>query len=189
MDPVTQVVLGLIVVVALSYLVTIYNGLIRVKNNIEKAWANIDVLLKQRHDEVPKLIAVCEGYMTHERGALELVLQARSAMMGLGAQPAAVAVGEAKLAGALKGLFEIAESYPELKAKASFQQLQTRISGLESEIADRREFYNESVNSYNIRIESLPDIVVARNLGMKRCEMFQVVATDREDVKIEFKNR
>jgi LemA protein len=172
--------------IVVGYGVTIYNGLILVKNNIEKAWANIDVLLKQRHDELPKLIEVCKGYMEHERGVFDRVMQARQALMSAQG-PAQKGQAEGALQGSLRQLFALAENYPNLKAQSSFQQLQDRVSALESQIADRREFYNDSVNTFNIRIQSIPDLFVARALGMTPKEMFKVDAADREDVKIAFK--
>ncbi|MBI4376016.1 MAG: LemA family protein [Elusimicrobia bacterium] len=175
-----------VVVVVASCAITIYNGLVLLKNNIDKAWANIDVLLKQRHDELPKLIASCEGYMSHERGVLDRVLKARQALM-MASGPRQKGVAEGQLEGALRQLFAIAENYPDLKAQSSFQQLQNRISSLESDIADRREFYNESANNYNIRIASIPDMILAGWMKLSPREMFKVDSGDREDVKVEFR--
>ncbi|MBI5629726.1 MAG: LemA family protein [Elusimicrobia bacterium] len=172
--------------VALSYFMTIYNGLVALKNNILKAWANIDVLLKQRHDELPKLIKTCEGYMNHERAVFDKVLQAREALMRASG-PGQKGQAEGELQGAIRQLFALAENYPDLKAQASFQQLQARITSLESEIADRREFYNDSVNVYNIRILSFPDMFFARSMGFSAQEMFKVAEAERQDVSIEFK--
>jgi LemA protein len=180
------IVAGLVALIAVSYFVVIYNGLIAVKNNIDKAWANIDVLLKQRHDEIPKLIDICKGYMEHERGTLEAVIKARQGVMSAQG-PAAMGQAEGALQASLRQLFALAENYPNLKAQSSFQQVQERVSALESQIADRREFYNDSVNTYNIRIQSLPDSVVAGILTMTPREMYKVDAADREDVKISFK--
>ncbi len=180
------VVAGLVVFVAVAYFVVIYNGLVIVKNNIDKAWANIDVLLKQRHDEIPKLIDVCKGYMDHERGTLEAVIKARQGVMSAQG-PAAMGQAEGALQTAMRQLFALAENYPNLKAQSSFQQLQERVSALESQIADRREFYNDSVNTYNIRIQSMPDAFVAGMLHLAPREMYKVDAADREDVKISFK--
>lgn len=169
----------------IMYFVSVYNGLIRVSRNIDKAWANIDVLLKQRHDEIPKLISVCEGYMKYERETLEKITAARTACIN------ANSVGESskaegELAKSLKTLFAVAENYPELKANQNFTQLQNRISYLEGQIADRREFFNDSVNNYNIRIHQIPDMFVAGMLNMKDRELFKVAETGREDVKIKF---
>jgi LemA protein len=167
------------------YFVSVYNGLIVVSRNIDKAWANIDVLLKQRHDEIPKLIGVCEGYMKYERETLEKITAARTSCIQ------AKSVGEASqaegdLAKSLKTLFAVAENYPDLKANLNFTQLQGRVSYLESQIADRREFYNDSVNIYNIRINEIPDLFVARNLNMQPRELFKVIEEDKKDVDIKF---
>lgn len=180
------VVVALAVLIIGGYVVGIYNGLITVKNNIDKAWANIDVLLKQRHDELPKLIEVCKGYMEHEKGVFDRVMQARQALM-MAQGPAKKGQLEGEMHGALRQLFALAENYPTLKAQDSFKQLQDRVSGLESQIADRREFYNDSVNTYNIRIQSIPDALIAKPMGLVAREMYQVAESDREDVKISFK--
>jgi len=175
--------LAFVVVGCVLYFVGIYNGLIVVKNDIVKAWSNIDVLLKQRHDELPKLIKTCEAYMGYEKGTLTQVIAMRnSAQSAQGV--AAKAAAEGQLSGALAKLFALAENYPQLKAEGSFQQLQSRISGLENQIADRREFYNESVNNFNIRIASIPDVFVANFMSLKEQEMFKVSDEDRRDVDI-----
>ena len=173
------------VVGVLLYVVAVYNGLIVVSRNIDKAWANIDVLLKQRHDEIPKLVKVCEGYMQYERATLEKITAARTACMQ------AKTVGESSqaeglLAQSLKTLFAVAENYPDLKANQNFAQLQQRVSYLENQIADRREFYNDSVNTYNIRINQIPDLVIARMLALQPRELFKVGEEDRQDVGINF---
>jgi len=167
------------------YFVAVYNGLILLSRNIDKAWANIDVLLKQRYDELPKLIKVCEGYMKYERETLEKITQARTVCLG------AKTVGEAsqaegELAKGLKTLFAVAENYPDLKANISFSQLQQRISYLESQIADRREFYNDSANTYNIRINQIPDMFVAQMLQMKAKDLFKAQEEEKKDVDINF---
>ena len=180
------IVLGIVAFLTVGvvlYLTGVYNGLVVVKNDIQKAWSNIDVLLKQRHDELPKLIKTCEAYMGYEKGTLTKIVELRNtaqAAQGVAAR----AQAEGQLSGALQRLFAVAENYPQLKAEAGFQQLQTRISGLENQIADRREFYNDSVNNYNIRIASLPDVFVANFMGLKPQEMFKVEAEDRRDVDI-----
>ena len=169
-----------------AYMVGIYNGLVLVKNDILKAWANIDVLLKQRHDEIPKLIKACEAYMGYEKGALTKIVELRNTAQG--AQGVAErAAAEGALSAGLGRIFALAENYPQLKAQASFQQLQERITGLESSIADRREFYNESVNVYNIRIQSFPDSLAAGFMGLAPHEMFQVAEEDKKDADIDIK--
>lgn len=186
MELVIVVVAGLIVFVSVAYFVALYNGLITVKNNIDKAWANIDVLLKQRHDEIPKLVDTCKGYMAHESGTLEAVIKARQNVI-TAQGPAAIGQAEGALQTSMRQLFAVAENYPDLKAQSSFQQMQERVTALESQIADRREFYNESVNTYNIRIASLPDVFIAQTLHLQPREMYKVNSADREDVKISFK--
>jgi len=168
----------------LVYIVIIYNGLVRLRNDIDKAWANIDVLLKQRHDELPNLVATCKGYMQYEQQTLERVTQARTAYMR------ASTVGEKAQAdllttGALRGLFAVAENYPDLKANNNFLQLQKRISELEDMIADRREFFNDDVNTYNVRIQQLPDVIIAKMMNLPHREMFKVSDEDRRQVEID----
>ncbi|MBN1157226.1 LemA family protein [Candidatus Woesearchaeota archaeon] len=175
----------LVAIITIGYVVGMYNSLIRLKNNIEKAWANIDVLLKQRSDELPKLIASVKGYMKHEKGLLESITKARTAFLNATTM-AAKAKADNVISGALKSLFAVAENYPNLKANENFIQLQQRISGLENEIADRREFYNDSVNTFNIRIESFPDTIIASMMKLARKEMFKATEAEKQDVKVEF---
>ncbi|MFH1889155.1 MAG: LemA family protein [Candidatus Omnitrophota bacterium] len=179
------VLLIFVVIGIVSYFVSIYNGLIRLSRNIQKAWANIDVLLKQRHDEIPKLIKICEGYMKYERETLEKITAARTAcIQAKGVADSASKEGE--LSGLLRHLFAVAENYPDLKANQNFLQLQQRTSYLESQIADRREFYNDSVNNYNIRIHQIPDMWVADKLNMQDKELFKISEEDKKDVDIKF---
>jgi LemA protein len=177
---------GFVAAAVILYLVAIYNGLIVVKNDIGKAWGNIDVLLKQRHDELPKLIKTCEAYMGYEKATLAKVIEMRNSAQAA-RTVASRAEAEGALTGALHHLFALAENYPQLKAEGNFQHLQTRISGLENQIADRREFYNESVNNYNIRISSIPDLIVARAMNLQPQEMFKVSEAERGDVDVNIK--
>ncbi|MBW3018469.1 LemA family protein [Candidatus Woesearchaeota archaeon] len=175
----------MIVVAIILYAVAIYNGLIRLKNNIKKSWANIDVLLKQRSDELPKLINSVKGYMKHEKTTLAALTKARTAFMKAKTKSQKAAADDV-ISGALKTIFAVAENYPKLRANENFLQLQSRISGLENELADRREFYNDSVNTYNIRIHSFPDMFVANMLKYKDEEMFKASEKDKKDVKVKF---
>ena len=182
---ITLVLLVIFIIIIIGYLISIYNALVRLKNNIDKAWSNIDVLLKQRHDELPKLLKTVKAYMKYEKEVLTDITKARTAFMN------ARTVGEKAMAddlltGALKSLFAVAENYPDLKASKNFLQFQDRISGLENQIADRREFYNDSVNTYNIRIQQIPYVFVARRLNYQRRELFQVAAADKQDVELDF---
>src|SRR6266700_2903872 len=183
------ILLGLVVFLVVAglsiYFITIYNSLVRLKNDIDKAWANIDVLLKQRHDELPKLIETCKGYMQYEQETLQKVVQARNAFSG------ARSVGEKAQAdnmitAALKSLFALSESYPDLKTNNNFMQLQNRITELEEKIADRREFFNDDVNTYNIRIQEIPDALLAWLMHLERKELFKVAEEDRRDVEVKF---
>lgn len=185
---VIAIVLGVFLMLVLGvifYMITIYNGLVALKNNIDKAWSNIDVLLKQRYDELPKLVEVCKGYMKHERETLEAVIKARSALNTNGETENQMAA-ENMLSNALKSLFAVSENYPELKADASFRQLQSRISEIENNIADRREFYNESVNLHNIRIEQFPDVLIARAFNYSPRTMWKIDERSKADVDISF---
>jgi len=179
----TAVLLAAVVIV--FYVVSVYNGLIRLKNNVKKAWANIDVLLKQRTDELPKLIESVKGYMKHESGVLTTLTKARTDFLKAETM-AQKAAADSIITGALKTLFAIAENYPNLKANENFIQLQNRISGLENELADRREFYNDSVNTYNIRIQSLPDMIIAGAMGLQAESMFKVSEEEKRDVEVKF---
>jgi LemA protein len=168
-----------------AYIVTLYNGLIAVKNNVDKAWANIDVLLKQRHDELPALLEVCKGYMKYEGPTFEKITQARSAY----AQASTVdqkVEASANLTAGLGRLIATAENYPELKANSNFMQLQGRITELESEIADRREFYNDSVNTFNTRIQEMPDAMLAGRMNLHPHAMYQVAEADNAPVLMSF---
>lgn len=167
------------------YFVTIYNGLVRLRNDIEKSWSNIDVLLKQRNDELPNLVATVKGYVAHEKSLLENIAKSRS----LYAKAQTVhdkAVADNFLAGTLKTLFAVVENYPELKADKAFLELQDRITGIEDMIADRREYYNDSVNNYNIRIQSIPDVLLATILGYKRKELFKIEDKERRVPEVKF---
>jgi LemA protein len=173
-------VIGLI-----GYGVSIYNGLIAMKNNIGRSWANIDVLLKQRHDELPKLVTTCEQYMKHERAVFDKLSEARAALMSA-RSVGERAEAESMLTRALGKMFAVAEAYPNLKADQSFLQLQTRISQIENQIADRREFYNDTVTTYNTHIQQIPDAIVANWLALGPAELFKVDDADRQDVQIQF---
>ena len=169
----------------LIYAVILYNGLVRLRNENDRAWANIDVLLKQRHDEIPNLVETVKGYLQHEQQTLLAVTQARADSMNA-ASVGQKAVAELKIASALHSLFAVAENYPQLKANENFLKLQTRITELEERIADRREFFNDDVNTYNTRIGQIPDVFVASFMNLKRREMFKVSEQDRSQVEVSF---
>ncbi len=180
------VILGLLGIIAVVYVVSVYNSLVTLKNNIKKSWANIDVLLKQRSDELPKLINSVKGYMKHEKQLLTEITAARTAIMKAKTLPQKAAADN-MITGALKSLFAVAENYPNLKANENFIQLQGRISEIENQLADRREFYNDSVNTYNIRIQSFPDMIAAKMFGFTTPEeMFKATEAEKKDVNVEF---
>jgi len=172
-------------IIFLSYFVYVFNELIRLRRNIDKAWANIDVILKQRHDELPKLIETCKGYMKYEKSVLEELTNLRSRWMTASTQAEKAKISD-MISSGIKSLFAVAENYPQLKANENFLQLQARITGLENELADRREFYNESVNNYNIRIQSIPDMFIAKMLGYRPLELFKAMEEERKDVEVKF---
>jgi len=170
---------------AALYVSMIYNGLVALKNDIDKAWANIDVMLKQRHDELSKLLDVCKGYMNFEGDTLQKVTQARSMYQQAVTVDQKVQADQ-NTTSALRGLFAVAENYPDLKANANFTQLQKRITELESQLADRREYYNDSVNTFNIRIQQVPDTFVAAQMHLAPKAMFKVEEADKADVPMTF---
>jgi len=173
----------LIVAGVLIYAIIIYNELVRLRNDNDRAWANIDVLLKQRHDEIPNLVETVKGYMQHEQQTLLAVTQARTASMNA-ATVGQKAQADLLVAGALRGLFAVAENYPQLKANDNFLKLQNRISELEERIADRREFFNDDVNTYNTRINQIPDMFLAGMMNLKARDMFKVSEEDRRLVEV-----
>lgn len=172
--------------VSAIYFIIIFNNLITLKNSIKKNWSNIDVLLKQRNSELPKLIETCKQYMKYEQETLEKIVNDRSAIISAQESQNIAALGSAEnaLRGSIGKLFALAESYPDLKANNSFQQLQGRISDLENSISDRREFYNESVNLNNIRIAQFPDLIIARMFNFKECELLKFSAAETADVEV-----
>ena len=173
-------ILGLII-----YTVIIYNGFVALKNNIDQNWSNIDVLLKQRYDELPKLIKVCEGYMQHEQKTLEAVVKARS-MVNSAQGDGQKLQAQNALTDTLKSLFMVVERYPDLKADAGFRQLSNRISEIEDQIADRRELYNASVTIYNTRLEQFPDVVIAKTFNFDSRDLWKIDPAHRQDVEVSF---
>jgi len=172
----------------LVYSVMLYNELVRLRNDNDRAWANIDVLLKQRHDEIPNLVETVKGYMQHEQQTLIAVTQARAASMNA-ASIRQKAQADLQMTSALRGLFAVAENYPQLKANENFLKLQMRISELEERIADRREFFNDDVNTYNTRIDQIPYVFVASFMSLKPRAMFKVSDEDRRLIEVKFQRQ
>jgi LemA protein len=181
-----SLVVPVIIFLIVVYGVFIFNQLVTLKHNVGKAWSNIDILLKQRHDELPKLVETCKQYMKFEQETLEIVMQARSQVASAREAQNIPALGQAE--GALRlglgNLFAVAEAYPELKTDDTFKHLQARITGLENAIADRREFYNDSVNVNNVRIEQFPDTVVARMFDFSFFPLLRFAAEETRDVDV-----
>jgi LemA protein len=180
------IVLLAIVLVGFVYFVGIYNSLVSLRERVKQAWANIDVLLKQRHDELPKLIDACKQYMQYEQQTLERVMNARSAVFQAreGGNVQAVGAAEQQLRTGLGQLYAVAENYPQLKASESFQQLQARITGLEEAIADRRELYNEQVQINNTRVDQFPDVLIAKRYGFLAKPLLEFTAAEKTDVDV-----
>lgn len=175
-----------VIAVVVIYGIVIYNGLVNLKHGIGKAWSNIDILLVQRHSELPKLVETCKQYMQFERETLSQVMAARSAadgarqsgdVKGVGAAQSALSTGLGKITATV-------EAYPELRANQSIQHLLGRITGLENAISDRREFYNETVNVYNVRLEEFPDVIVARFFGYKSGVLLEFSSEEKSDVDV-----
>ncbi len=183
---ISTIVTLVIAVVVLAYGITIYNGLVTLKHNVAKAWSNIDVLLKQRHDELPKLVEICKQYMAYEKDTLERVISARQAVAVAREAGDIPQLGpaETQLRRGLGNLFAVAEAYPELKADNTFKHLRDRISTLEDGIADRREFYNESVNRNNVRIEQFPDVMIARGFSFGPRQLLEFSDAEKADVDL-----
>jgi LemA protein len=185
------VVIGLVVILALAvvliaYVAGIYNGLVNLRENVKVAWANIDVLLKQRHDELPKLVETCKRYMQFEQDTLEKVMRARASVSQASTtgNVAAVGAAEQQLRAGVGRLFAVAENYPQLKTDETFKQLQGRITALEESIADRRELYNDQVNLNNIRVKVFPDVMIAQRFGFQPAQLLEFSSEEKRDVDV-----
>jgi LemA protein len=183
-------VIGLVVILALTvaliaYFVGIYNGLVGLRENVKAAWANIDVLLKQRHDELPKLVETCKRYMQFEQETLERVMRARNSVSQASTSGNIAALGAAEQQLRAGGrLFAVAENYPQLKTDETFKQLQGRITALEESIADRRELYNDQVNLNNIRVNVFPDVMIAQRFGFLPAHLLEFSNEEKRDADV-----
>jgi LemA protein len=177
----------LIVLAVLAvWLVATFNGLVTWRNRVKESWSDIDVQLKRRYDLIPNLVETVKGYATHEKGALEAVISARAKAMGAHSV-AEHAQAENVLSGALKSLFALAEAYPDLKAVASFNQLQSELSDTENKIQAARRFYNSNVQSFNTKQQTFPTNLIAGAFGFKAAEFFELKnEAEREPVKVSF---
>lgn len=168
------------------WIIGLYNGLIKIRNAVRNAWAQIDVQLKRRHDLIPNLVEVVKDYMSYEQETLTKVIQARGA--AIGAQgTAAVAAAENQLTGALKSLFAVMEAYPDLKANQNVMTLQEELTGTENKIAFARQYFNDSVMRLNNAIEVFPSNIIAGMLGFKHETYYEVAEADKEPVKVDFR--
>jgi LemA protein len=174
------------IVAAFLWYIATYNNLAAVRERVAQTWANIDVLLRQRHDELPKLVDTCKEYMKYEHETLDRVLDARASIFGArhSSDPAVLGQAEGALRGQLGRLFALAENYPDLKANQTFVVLQQRISALETGISDRRELYNSAVNDNNIAIEQFPGNIVAGMGGFPRAKLLEFEAPSTADVDV-----
>ncbi len=182
------IVVGVIVALIIIALIVIYNGLVRLRNQMKNAWAQIDVQLKRRRDLIPNLVETVKGYAAHERETLEAVTNARNIAQGAegkGIKEQSKAEGE--LSGALARLLAVAENYPDLKANQNFLALQEELTSTENKIAFSRQFYNDSVMGYNNKIQMFPSNIVAGMFSFKEGEFFEVeTPTEREVPKVSF---
>jgi LemA protein len=179
------IVIGVLVVLFLLWLMFGYNGLVKRRNRVDGAWSQIDVQLKRRHDLIPNLVEAVKGYAAHERGTFEAVTNARA--NAINAQgPEQQAQAENALTGALKSLFAVAEAYPDLKANQNFLNLQEELTSTEDRIAYARQFYNDSVVSYNTKIQQFPTVILANTFSFDRRELFDAAPEDTEPVQVQF---
>jgi len=179
------VLVGIVVVVAL-WLAGTYNGLVRLRNQVKNAWAQIDVQLKRRHDLIPNLVETAKGYMVHERGTLEAVTKARNLAAQAGT-PGEASKAEQQLSGALGQFFLVVERYPDLKANQNFLALQEELTSTENRVAFARQFYNDQVMQYNIRIQGFPANTVAGMFHFGPLELFELqAAAEREAPQVKF---
>jgi LemA protein len=174
-----------LVVLAALFVLYLYNGLISKRNRVENAWSQIDVQLKRRLDLIPNLVETVKGYAAHERGTLDAVVQARNAAMSASG-PVAAAQAENQITGALRQLFALSEAYPDLKANQNFLELQEELSATEGRVAYARQFYNDSVLSYNTAIQKFPASLIANRMGFRPREYFEAEEGARQAPTVEF---
>ncbi len=176
-----------VVLVAILWAIGAFNGLVKLRNRVENAWSQIDVQLKRRIDLIPNLLETVKGYAAHERGTLEAVVQARNAAStSLGQGPVAAGVADTQLTGALRQLFALSESYPDLKANTNFLALQEELSATEGKVAYARQFYNDTVMKYNTKIETFPSSFIASIGKFLKREYFEAEPGAREVPKVQF---
>lgn len=179
------IIVGAVALIGL-YWIAQYNGLIKLRNWIEEAWAQIDVQLKRRYDLIPNLVETVKGYAKHEQETLDKVIQARNQLFAGNTDRTAQMEANDALSGALKNLFALREAYPELKAHTGFNKLQEQLEGTENKIASARQLYNRTVMQYNTKIQSFPSNIVASVHGFTKNDMLQATETERENIQVKF---
>jgi LemA protein len=177
--------LGLVVVLVI-WIIGLYNGLVTLRNQVKGAWSQIDVQLKRRHDLIPNLVEVVKDYMSYEQETLEKVIKARNTAVSASG-PAQVSAAENNLSGALRQLFAVFENYPDLKANQNVMKLQEELTSTENKIAFARQYYNDTVMTYNTKQELFPANLIAANLGFKKEEYYQVPEEEKENVKVDLR--
>jgi LemA protein len=175
----------LIVIAVVVVAVVMYNALVKLRQQVDGAWADIDVQLKRRYDLVPNLVETVKGYASHEKDTLERVIQARNQAMGA-TGPAARAEAEGALTGALKSLFALAEAYPNLQAAGGFRDLQAQLSQIEEQIAQARRYYNAVVRDYNTKTQTFPSVIIARAFGFTEREFFEATESEKAAPQVKF---
>lgn len=178
------ILIGALVLAGLWLLFT-YNSLVTLRNRVREAWSQIDVQLKRRSSLIPNLVEAVKGYVKHEKGVLTEVTKARTALMGA-KNPHEAAEADNMLTGALKSLFAVAESYPDLKASENFRQLQEELSDTETKVAASRQFYNTNVLDLNNTIETFPSALIANMFGFQKEEFFKATEAEKADIKVKF---
>lgn len=174
----------ILIIIAIWWIST-RNGFITLRNKIEESFARMDVYLKKRYDLIPNLVETVKGYAAHESQTLTKVIEARN--MAISASPADKGAAEGQLVGALKSLFALAESYPNLKADSQFLNLQDQLSSLENDIAEARKYYNAVVKQFNTSIEIFPNSIVANSMNLEKAQYFEIIDTaQRETVSVKF---
>ncbi len=183
----TTMIVGALVLLLGLFLIITYNGLVKLRQRVQNAWSQVDVQLKRRYDLIPNLVNTVKGYATHEKETFENVTRARTMAMGAGTV-ADQSQAENMLSGALKTLFAVAENYPDLKANTNFVKLQDELTDTESKIAFSRQFYNDIVQKFNIKIELFPTNLVAGMLGFQKADYFTLQGEPeaRQAVQVNF---
>lgn len=180
------IILLVVVVLLVLYVIVAYNGLVRSRNQVDNAWSQIDVQLKRRIDLIPNLVETVKAYAAHEKDTLEAVINARNAAMAAPATPHDQANADTVLTGALRQLFALSEAYPDLKANQNFLALQEELTATEGRVAYARQFYNDSVLTYNNKLDTFPTVVIARSFNFGRREFFEADEAARTVPKVQF---